>query len=127
MAGSINSPSTDIFSYMSPGRVLNGLLNDGDYMVQHERELQYRDRCLHACVVMKDQVANCEGLLAKRIEDYVNLVCVLEKDTELALEEEKNILDLLKREGRRLDKANKALEAATKAEQVEVMKNPWGF
>jgi hypothetical protein len=66
-------------------------------------------------------------LLAKRIEDYVNLVCVLEKDTELALEEEKNILDLLKREGRRLDKANKALEAATKAEQVEVMKNPWGF
>ena len=126
MAGSIASPSTDILSHMDPERVLNGLLDDPDYMVQLERQLQCGDRCLYACVVVKDQIATCQRLLAKRIADYANLVCMLGKETTEALEEEEEILGLLKQGSQDVDKANERLEDATKAEQEEVTKSPWG-
>jgi hypothetical protein len=126
MAGSIASPSTDILSHVDPERVLNGLLDDPDYMVQLERQLQYGDRCLYACVVVKDQIATCQRLLAKRITDYANLVRMLEKETTEALEEEEKILELLKHGSLELDKSNERLEDATKAEQEEVTKSPWG-
>lgn len=127
MAGSISSPSTDILSHMHPEQVLNGLLDDAEYMVQLEHQLQYGDRCLYACVVVKDLIATCEGLLAKKIVNYTDLINALENETTAALREEKKILALLKQGSRDLDKANEGLEGAIKPKQVEVMKNPWGF
>lgn len=126
MVGCISSFSTDILSHADPEHALHGLRQDPEYMVQLERQHQYGDRCLYACVMVRDRIATCKGLLAQRISQYACLICVLGKETEGALEEEEKILDLFKKGSDDVAKANEALEDALKADREEVRKSPWG-
>jgi hypothetical protein len=115
MAGCISSPSSDIFSHMDPDQVLRGLLEDPDYMMQLERNFQHGDRCLFACVMVCNEVATCESLLAKSILHHSRLICLVEQETPEALEEAEKILEVLKHEGQDLLKVDKALEDAIEA------------
>ena len=109
-AGCISSPSSDILAHLHPDQVLRGLREDPEYMVEYERELQRRDRCLWSCDMANEKIAAHESLLAKRTLLYTRLTCLLDQDTPDALEEEKVVLNLLKNGSRDVVEAEKALQ-----------------
>jgi hypothetical protein len=110
MAGSISSPSSDIFTHMDPYQVLTGLLENPEHMLEYERQLQYGDRCLWRCDMVHERIAACESLLTESILHYTTLACLLEQETPEALEEEGKVVSLLKQGRQDLAKAENALE-----------------
>lgn len=123
MAGCISSPSSDIFAHMDPYQVLTGLLDNPEYMLRYERQLQYGDRCLWSCDMAHERIAACESLLTESILQYRRLACLLEQETLEALEEEQTVMSLLKQGRQDLAKAEDAVENAL-TEQEELKWSP---
>ena len=125
MQGCIDNPNTDILSHMGPRAVLEGLRYHPEYMVQLERQHQYGDRCLHACIVVCKRSDSVLLRIDQILHNYAKLVVALGENTE----QTSRVHDLnvtLESNAEDLVVADRALKHALKALEMENNRNPWG-